>query len=567
MRKGIDRRRALGLGIAAMGYAAPAFAAKGGTPGKPGGGSGGTVGDGSTGGSTGSTTTSGLQVVITHNAATYTVLASQGRDLGSFVSDIGGFTQQCIRADVPGLPMTIFFRPDLNSSRIEVVFELGRLFNATPVNLGSYSVAISNGTQLLANISVPAHYWFSRWRWQSAPRPIVGNIDALISQNLLPPYNRTTAPPSVTSAQSYTIMGLAGVTAYMPQTGERPDIGLVTEPQGQYICASDQNALATLRAQAEAAGTCPWHMRDENTGAPLDFNTYPKASWYNASVASPYIQTLASTVTLDSAHMPALAYLPYILTGDPYHLEDLQFQATWNWGTLPPQYRPSIPQSRTFAWSVRTLAQCARITPATAPSWLLPQSYWYAQLLAHRQYFEANYVNRFDPVTSIFRSTCNMDVTRDEGPTAPGGTWVDPWQEEFLASVLAWVIAMGFADWQTSFDWKIGSTIARIGNTSGWMRAMATPYRMILRATSASPTVTSWAEAWSLSQTTEMWTITDPDTWQPSDMTYLGYSRGALVYAAKLGAVGADTSLVWATGQLVKKGWRLDYKWRIGSGI
>src|SRR4051812_10506063 len=213
-----------------------------------------------------------LSAVVTLNGQTFTYNESSGRDLGNFVSDIGGFTQRCIRCDVAGSPLTVFFRPDANSDRAEVVFELGRVFGGSAANLGAYSVSIYRGGVLLVTVAVPSHYWFSRWRWQSSPRPIVGNIAQLISQNLLPPYNpvsggatTTTAtstsslsciydavlkrkvcstttsltPVTVTSTPTdlisnvvaYTVMGLANVTPYMPQTGERDDIGLVTESQ------------------------------------------------------------------------------------------------------------------------------------------------------------------------------------------------------------------------------------------------------------------------------------------------------------------------------------------------
>jgi hypothetical protein len=588
----IDRRRMLGFSLGAtagLGLIAPAWAAKGGVKGRPGSGtttSGGTTsGSGTTTTSSGGTTTSSgstgtttsgsttstgsnLQVAINVNGTTYTVAASQGVDIGDFISDIGGFTQRCIRADVPGLPMTVFFRPDRTSARVEVVFELGRCFSGTPANLGTYTVTILDASTQLATVTVPAHYWFSRWRWQSAPRPIVGNIDTLISQGLLPPYNRNTNPPNLTASASYTVMGLAGVTAYMPQTGERPDIGLVTEPQAQYICALDQYALATLRAQAEAGGTMPWHMRDENTGAPINLQTYAQASWYpDGNVGSPHIAGVSTPVTLDTAHMPALAYLPYLLTGDPYHLEDMQFVANWDWGWLPPQYRPSIPQSRSLAWAVRNAMQCARMTPSTVPSWLLPQSYFKAMLDSWRGLLETYYVNSSDPLRSVFRSTESMNSAPDQGPTSPGGCWIAQWQEEFFVAVAGWARTMGFTEWQTVFDWKIGSTIARSTPSSGWVRAWECPYRTILRPTSTSPTVTTWADGWALTQSTCLLTYSDADTWQPADMTYLGYSRGAMVYAAQFGTPGATTSLSWATGQLVTKGWVADYKWRIGSGL
>ena len=640
-----------------------------------------------------------LSATVTLNGQSFVFREDQGTDLGDFVSDIGGFTQRCIRSEVPGCPLTIFFRPDRTSDRAEVVFELGDLFNSKPVNLGAYTVAIARNGQTLANINVPQHYWFSRWRWQSATRPIVGDVDKLMAQNLLPHYYVTpgsataSPPPPETKAQvpapspapsnpsvqtvtgniqpgdfsgmrgvsmqvgqeykiqtsapagaqllvtvalngaylannlvnltlsptftfkpvaagsysivvasinstpgnysiqvsnansaapaaavetetakatatavattAYAIMGLAGITPNMGQTGERGDIGLVTGPQGEYICTRSASSLASVRAQAEAAGTVPWHMRDENTGAPIDFRTYPKAGWYvDASVSSPYIPSTTTPITVDSAHQPALAYVPYLLTGDPYHLEDLQFAANWNWGTLPPNYRPSIPQARAFAWSTRTLAQAARVTPKTVPSWLLPQAYWAQMLTTTRSFFEADYVNSTKPERARFRATGNMEATREE-VGAPAGTWVDPWQDEFVSTVLGWIVTMGFTEWRTAFDWVVGGAIARSNGRSGWARAYASPYRMIVKRSATAPVAASWAEAWATTKQVESITTSDTEKWASSDLTYLGYLRGALTYAQRLNTADVSEALRWAEAQFSAYKWTVDFKWRL----
>src|SRR4051812_24846010 len=69
-----------------------------------------------------------LKAVITLGGIVYTFNETDGRDLGNFVSDIGGFTQRCVRTDVSGIPISVFFRPDLNTDRVEIVFEYGRVF-------------------------------------------------------------------------------------------------------------------------------------------------------------------------------------------------------------------------------------------------------------------------------------------------------------------------------------------------------------------------------------------------------------------------------------------------------
>ena len=245
-------------------------------------------------------------VVRIEGGSTYTYSAADGADLGDFASTIGGFTQRCIRVDQPGSPLTVFFRPDRTSNRVEVVFELGRVFSGgAPVKLPAYTATIYLGEQQLATVPVPVHYWYSRWRWQSSPRPVVGNVAQLISQGLLPPYDTVggttvngvtqqclpasspfkkaacylvnstsfvpspTLPAIMTSYTPYTVMGTSDVATYMPRTGERPDIGLVTEPQAQFICTGLTAPLVNTWSDA-------WALTQQIRGIPTvtDSNTW-----------------------------------------------------------------------------------------------------------------------------------------------------------------------------------------------------------------------------------------------------------------------------------------------------
>ncbi len=519
-----------------------------------------------------------LSAVITIDGKAHVVSAKDGAGLGNFVGK--GFVQRCLRCDLPDLAMSVFFRPDLDGTRDEVVFELGRCFdpaNAAAAHLGAYGVKIYKDETLLATLSVPAHYWQSRWRWQSARRPAVNKVEDLIAAGFLPPY-QTRAALAPGSAQTYTIMGLAGVTPYMPQTGERPDIGPVTGPQGDFIVTEQPTALITLLAQAEAAGTEPWHMRDENTGAPISFAQYPTASWYpDPRVGSPWLlipkaPTLpGGPLTVDEAHQPALAYLPYLLTGDPYYLEELQFQATWCIGSQPPEYRiggknAGISQARAFAWTTRTLAQCAKVTPDAPPSWLLPQAYWKGLLDQARAMFEKNYVSSTRPERATFRACSPIDSARDEGPTAPKGTWVDFWQDAFVTTVLGWVVRMGFGEWGAAFTWSAEGLVQRTNGTSGWVRAYCTPYRAILRVTATAPFATDWAGAWGLTHSIYLSDrpIPDPNLWVGADPTYLGYTRGALAMAVSLDYAVAKGPFDWSDTQIARYPGNPVAKWSIG---
>lgn len=507
-----------------------------------------------------------LQVILDLPGGPVHFDAAAGRDLGDFTGP--GFVQRCILASPPGQPFRVLFRPDRNSDRVEVVVELGGLRGVQPLQAGGYQAHIRLGERELARVSVPRHFWQSRWRWQSAPRPLTGDPAQLIDQGLLPPYSLAAVRPAApVRPQTYQPMGLAGLEPYMPATGERPDIGMLTEAQAEYVLTRHPSALATLLAQAEASGTVPWHMRDPETGGPVDFFAHPHLHWYGdgESAGPEAVPVISQDVTADVAHTPALAYLPYLLTGDPYYLEELQHCWTWSFGSYPPAYRlganpdpmaVGIGQARAQAWMMRSLMQLARVTPERTPAWLLPRAYFQRHLTIERDWLVAKYVHGRDPLKAVFHTTIPENRPNDT---------VSFWQDDYQVNVFAWAMRLGHADFKPVFDWKIQSNIARSNGRNGW-RPYCVPYEAVVRNPPGGPYARSWAEAWEWTRPmyAKRWSMTDPDRWANPDATYLQYMRAALAQARHLGVPEADACYAWADGEIKRVGRAVDWRWAIG---
>jgi hypothetical protein len=240
---------------------------------------------------------------------------------------------------------------------------------------------------------------------------------------------------------------------------------------------------------------------------------------------------------------------------------------TWCLGQNPPSERGGAigiirhDQSREYAWTLRDLIQLTKVTPKSPPSWLLPQAHWERLLDNNRSWFEESFVRNPAPVHSVFRVATQFGGSRDDGPFGVG-TYYAPWEEDMLAFILGWAVLMGFDNWRTIFSWKIGSTIARSNGKSGWIRAVAAPYRIALRRSKDAPIVGSWAEAWTLNVDLQKFQVANPDRWVDNDITYLGYARGALALAARLGIPGARECFIWADEQARSHG-QLPYKWSV----
>jgi hypothetical protein len=512
----------------------------------------------------------GISVEIDLNGQTYRYDGATGIDLGAWSDPQGQFVQDCFRVNHPELPLSIFIRPDRGTDRLEVVFELGRLWaTAEPQHFPQYRARIVRGPTTLATIDVPYQYWRSRWRWQSAPRPVRTAGTQLMGQWLMPQVSErahpTTAP--LRSAPEYTPMGLAGLMAYMGSTGERAEIGLMTDQQAQYLCTGSDVALATVFAHAEAAGTYPWNLRDEKTNAPFDTLAYPKATTYGPQAGNPFFRSpppAKGSAQWDSAHQPALSYLPYLLTGDPYHLEQMQLIASANVLWRPWDYRYRTTQIRGEAWAMRHWAQVAKITPANVPKWMLPQAHWQKLLDSYLDWYLKAFVSNPEPPRSVFRTTMMTFGDSRDGPLE--GTHAQPWQDDFLASVLGWMVLMGHSQWRPVFEWKIGSTIARTNGQSGWIRAHCTPSDIVMRANKNAAWVQTWKEAWDLTSAALKLDVTDPDSLDFTKLFFFPYTRGALVIAKHLQIPGVDPSIEWAEGQMSRvvatKKW-FPYKWAL----
>ena len=123
--------------------------------------------------STSSALQSGLKAIVQLGGRRYVYDAAQGRDMGPYIGEY--VKQHCVLVSLPDLPLTVFFRPDIDSDRVELVVELGRMWEhrsgGRPAHiLDPYTVEFMRGDKSLATIDVPYHWWWSRWRWQSLPR-------------------------------------------------------------------------------------------------------------------------------------------------------------------------------------------------------------------------------------------------------------------------------------------------------------------------------------------------------------------------------------------------------------
>ena len=266
---------------------------------------------------------------------------------------------------------------------------------------------------------------------------------------------------------------------------------------------------ATVIAQGEASGTISMHLRDPETAAPLDLiQGLPEAHQLSERRRSDRaVDRAASSLTTAGTRLRA-SYLPWLLTGDPYYLEALQFQANIEIIGEPASGRYTW-AGRYGAWPLRNKLYAAVASPDDPPRWLLARSVFHQHMEGVRAEALKDMASE-DPILAVFRA---RQFGGSQGtPAHPSGTYAVFWQCAFESLVYGMCVQLGFDEWSEQLTWKIDSEVQRT-NGDAWPRSAPCPYNTglvytcsltaaITRPTRSSRSITTAAGRgrWSLSR-------------------------------------------------------------------
>ena len=465
-------------------------------------------------------------------------------------------------------------------ARVDVAVENNWAYEASPRNYTYDAELMVGGKSVYAKPNL-THFHRARWRklaWWGGETPEVNvkhNTAYLISSRAVPNYDQTLSISEATlkgfkgdwTGAKTEPMAVGAAVAYMPTTGGRPDIGLLPGWTVSYLLSMDKRARDVTLGTADLSGSWPTHYRDKNTGYPISLVDYPyltavtrksdtlnpATNRYEAFPECAAADLCNTPYDPDTSHQPNLAYLPYLVTGDYYYLEELQFWGMWSAFASHPEYRKHdkalvmSDQVRGQAWTLRTLVQAAYITPDAHP------------LKSHFAKFVDDNLNWFNATYATNTQTSNaMGVlTNGYALSYYGSSGIAPWQDDFFTSVIGHALELGFTKAEPLLRFKIKFPIDRMISSEGcWI--LGADYAMKVRDGQYTPNYTSYAKMYSTTMPTyaglecngsamlklagvrtgEMVGAASSTVGQPSIM------QPALAYAADIG--GTDGKKAWS---------------------
>jgi hypothetical protein len=489
-----------------------------------------------------------------------------GTDIGDFVGE--HVRQRCLLATDPAFAnWRVMFRRDADGLRDEAIVEYGRGDASTPAHRTTpYTARIYRGDTLVHEVTVPTHWWDARWRWQSAPRKRVRTVRQLVERGWLPeldaralfgrPAYDFVSPPvtPMTMAQH--------LNRGMGTAGENQCIGPLTEAQADWCIRQDEGIWPTVVAEAESAATYRTHLRIKGFQMPdaglLHYKNGTARGYPGAILNESPGAGGPQDMSLALSHWYPVANLMWLLTDDPYYLEELQFGVNWRllWSsyTRINQKLGGLmynSQTRGIAWALRDQFLLAATTPETVPGWLQPRATWKRHLDESLSYYN-RFMTSKTRLAALFRVNTRYDMCA-------------PWMQAYLDQVLGQAVRMGLKEWRPFYEWSVaGSTMAMTSGSSGWHLGASTPYywwplkdkayKPVKWPVSADPaldarTHDSWADAFA-AYASEKFPGVDIARWDDitpqfgtSNFAYILHMRAALASAEQLGVVGATICL------------------------
>jgi hypothetical protein len=379
-------------------------------------------------------------------------------------------------------------------ARVEFVVENDKTFVSN--RKYTYDVNLELAGRSVYSKTGLTHYHRSRWHqyawWDASREPAVNvqlNTRYLISTKAVPNYDQSVTlsdsdlnemTKGLTAANTGP-MTIGPMTAYMGTTGGRGDIGSLPSWSVQWLLTMDKRARDVMMATADGSGSWSIHLRDETTDYPVRTDNTKNSTISthgNISTTGPLAVPRCATTDCstpyahDTAHQPSLAYLPYVVTGDYYYLEELQFWAAHNPLETAPVYNGygqgllRWQQVRGQAWSLRTLGQTAYITPDTHPL----KAYFTTQMDNNLNYYNQSFV---------VANPNNLGVYDGSGELAFQITSTSPWEDDFLTWSFGYLNDLGFAKALPILKWKAKYAVGRMTDP-GYCWLMASAYNMRL---------------------------------------------------------------------------------------
>jgi hypothetical protein len=331
--------------------------------------------------------------------------------------------------------------------RVNIVIENDWAWAANPHDI-TYDARLTAGRHVYAHKHID-HYAHTRWHhvlWWGKPVKVYAKLDGAYvhATGAVSQYGDVHPTKKLLNhvRQHVAPMARGDQAKDMHATGAQGGIGPLPRWTTAYVQSMNRYAFRWMLANDDAAGSYAVFYRDKATGRPVSILNYPRITI--AGDRGHHMPHCGGTCDdpwrASQAHEPSIGYLSYMVTGDYYYLEQLQFWADWNVIWMNASYRNYAKgllhhnQVRAQAWNMRTLGDAAYITPDHDPL----KSYFVDMMRDNLEWYNQHYTQNSDSnkLGIIIGNTYALHYDKH--------TSLAPWQDDFFTWTADHLADLGF---------------------------------------------------------------------------------------------------------------------------
>ena len=339
--------------------------------------------------------------------------------------------------------------------RLDVTVE--NVLDVAAADAVTYDVAIRGGGRTLFEKTSVVHKYLARWRRVFAldlkEAAVTPDFAVFAAAQAVPPYLSTVdAPARSVTGKQFDILATGDLMVPMNAHGGRPEIAPYPDWTAQYIVHRRADQREYMLKHGEAAASWGIHIKEPDGVRLISLDEHPQYWLDYRAQGDGRPQSVAANGALrgmaepgDTAHQPSLAFVPYLVTGDRFFLDEMKYWANYSLiSSQPDDYARNGAQGllisnevRGLGWALRNLADAAAFLPDNDR-----YRAYFAQKLRNNLEWLEHYAKTHDtPLNTLFGGHRRWA----EDGARPPYVFIALWEHTYVAWAVDRALQLGFA--------------------------------------------------------------------------------------------------------------------------